>query len=63
MLEIYEVDMGEQNLNEITLEEQEDYVNRMRLPSNLSKSRALLEIVLATIFCVLTKIPLFIIGT
>ncbi|CAG8448239.1 7322_t:CDS:10, partial [Acaulospora morrowiae] len=42
--------------------EQEDYLNRMNLPPNTAKNDALLENVLVMIVCILTKIPLFVIG-
>ncbi|CAB5384545.1 unnamed protein product [Rhizophagus irregularis] len=46
----------------IIREEQEDYISRMRCPPNVVKNEALLENVLTTIVCILTRIPVFIIG-
>lgn len=43
-------------------EEQEDYINRMYIPSNIFINDALLENVLAMVVCIITKIPIFIIG-
>ena len=43
-------------------EEQEDYINRMQCPPNTAKNEALLENVLVMIVCILTKIPMFLIG-
>ncbi|CAI2166603.1 8657_t:CDS:2, partial [Funneliformis geosporum] len=46
----------------VTREEQEDYINRMQCPPNIAKNEALMENVLVMIVCILTKIPVFIIG-
>ncbi|CAB4488333.1 unnamed protein product [Rhizophagus irregularis] len=46
----------------IIREEQEDYIKRMQCPPNTAYNEALLENVLVTIVCILTKIPLFLIG-
>ncbi|CAG8448567.1 1498_t:CDS:10 [Acaulospora colombiana] len=48
--------------NHAIRQEQEDYVNRMTCPPNTAKNEALLENVLVMIVCILTKIPVFIIG-
>ncbi|CAG8479091.1 963_t:CDS:10 [Gigaspora margarita] len=52
----------EELFKEVIKKEQEDYVNRMTLPFNTAKNDALLENVLVMIVCILTKIPVFIIG-
>jgi hypothetical protein len=46
----------------IIREEQEDYINRMQCPPNTAHNEALLENVLVMIVCILTRIPLFLIG-
>ncbi|CAG8811030.1 25259_t:CDS:2, partial [Racocetra persica] len=46
----------------IIRDEQEDWVKRMQLPPNTAMNEALLENVLVMIVCILTKIPVFIIG-
>ncbi|CAG8435114.1 11795_t:CDS:10, partial [Scutellospora calospora] len=43
-------------------DEQEDWIKRMQLPPNTAMNEALLENVLVMIVCILTKIPVFIIG-
>ncbi|CAI2194675.1 5099_t:CDS:2, partial [Funneliformis geosporum] len=48
--------------SKIIRDEQEDYINRMQCPPTLAKNEALLENVLVMIACILTKIPLFLIG-
>ncbi|CAG8547803.1 405_t:CDS:2, partial [Scutellospora calospora] len=48
--------------NKIIKQEQEDYINRMICPPNTAHNEALLENVLVMIVCILTKIPVFIIG-
>ena len=47
----------------ILREEQEDYIERMICPPNIAFNEALLENVWVTIVCILTKIPVFIIGS
>ena len=47
----------------ILREEQEDYIKRMVCPPNTTFNEALLENVLVMIVCILTKIPVFIIGS
>jgi hypothetical protein len=54
--------MGESMFAKIIREEQEDYLNRMQCPPNTSANEALLENVLVMIVCILTRIPLFLIG-
>ena len=46
----------------IIRDEQEDYIIRMQCPPNTAHNEALLENVLVMIVCILTKIPLFLIG-
>jgi hypothetical protein len=59
ILQNYEFDV---KFSIIIREEQEDYINRMCIPSNIVLNEALLENVLAIIVGILTKIPTFIIG-
>ncbi|GES73776.1 hypothetical protein GLOIN_2v432849 [Rhizophagus clarus] len=47
---------------EIIRDEQHDYINRMQCPLNIAHNKALLEHILVMIVCILTKIPLFLIG-
>ncbi|PKY48629.1 hypothetical protein RhiirA4_525636 [Rhizophagus irregularis] len=54
--------IGENMFAKIIREEQEDYINRMQCPPNTAYNEALLENVLVMIVCILTKIPLFLIG-
>ncbi|RIA89917.1 hypothetical protein C1645_805996 [Glomus cerebriforme] len=53
---------GEHMFATIIREEQEDYINRMQCPPNTANNEALLENVLVMIVCILTRIPLFLIG-
>ncbi|RIA82692.1 hypothetical protein C1645_834985 [Glomus cerebriforme] len=62
ILQNHQVYDGENMFAKIIHEEQEDYFNRIQYPPNVAKNEALLEIVLTTIVCILTKIPVFIIG-
>jgi hypothetical protein len=62
ILRDHEINTGENMFSKIIREEQDDYINRMQCPPNTAKNEALLENVLATIVCILTKIPVFIIG-
>ncbi|CAB4494063.1 unnamed protein product [Rhizophagus irregularis] len=55
--------VGESMFAKIIREEQEDYINRMQCPSSTAHNEALLENVLAMVVCILTRIPLFLIGT
>jgi hypothetical protein len=54
--------IGEHIFAKIIREEQEDYINRMQCPPNIAHNEALLENVLVMIVCILTRIPLFLIG-
>ncbi|GBC14226.1 hypothetical protein GLOIN_2v1789429 [Rhizophagus irregularis DAOM 181602=DAOM 197198] len=54
--------VGENMIAKIIREEQEDYIKRMRCPPNTAYNEALLENVLVMIVCILTRIPLFLIG-
>ncbi|CAG8495506.1 695_t:CDS:10, partial [Dentiscutata erythropus] len=56
------IQIREELFEEVIRKEQEDYVDRMTLPFNTAKNDALLENVLVMIVCILTKIPVFIIG-
>ncbi|CAB4443214.1 unnamed protein product [Rhizophagus irregularis] len=62
ILQNHKINIGENMFAKIIREEQEDYINRMRCPPNVAKNEALLENVLTTIVCILTRIPVFIIG-
>ncbi|RGB41967.1 hypothetical protein C1646_810360 [Rhizophagus diaphanus] len=54
--------MEEKIFIKIIREEQEDYINRMQIPNNIVKNEALLENILVMTVCILTKIPIFVIG-
>ncbi|CAG8492109.1 7029_t:CDS:2 [Dentiscutata erythropus] len=56
------VQFDEAKFSTIIRQEQEDYINRMICPPNTAHNEALLENVLVMIVCILTKIPVFIIG-
>ncbi|GBC04617.1 hypothetical protein RclHR1_05780008 [Rhizophagus clarus] len=62
ILRNHEIYVEENMFSKIIREEQEDYINRMQFPQNIVKNEALLENVLVTIICILTRIPVFIIG-
>jgi hypothetical protein len=62
ILQNHKIYTGENMFASIIREEQEDYINRMQCPSHVAKNEALLENVLTTIACILTRIPVFIIG-
>jgi hypothetical protein len=63
ILQNYEIDIEDHHIfSRIIHEEQEDYINRMYIPSNIVINEVLLENILAMIVCILTKIPIFIIG-
>uniref|UniRef100_U9U2T1 AAA+ ATPase domain-containing protein n=1 Tax=Rhizophagus irregularis (strain DAOM 181602 / DAOM 197198 / MUCL 43194) TaxID=747089 RepID=U9U2T1_RHIID len=62
ILHKHDVYIGENMFAKIIREEQEDYINRMQCPPNTAYNVALLENVLVMIVCILTKIPLFLIG-
>ncbi|CAG8443124.1 10027_t:CDS:10 [Scutellospora calospora] len=54
--------VDEKTFNKVIRQEQNDYINRMTCPPNTAKNEALLENVLVMIVCILTRIPVFIIG-
>ncbi|GBB99412.1 hypothetical protein RclHR1_03510006 [Rhizophagus clarus] len=62
IFQTHEIFMEEEIFIKIVNEEQEDYINRMQIPNNIIKNEALLENILAIIVCILTKIPIFVIG-
>jgi hypothetical protein len=62
ILQNHKVYVEENMFARIIREEQEDYINRMQCPPNIAKNEALLENVLVMAVCILTKIPLFLIG-
>nr|AMJ52381.1 hypothetical protein [Rhizophagus clarus] len=62
ILQSYKAYIGENMFAKIIREEQEDYINRMKCPPNTANNEALLENVLVMIACILTRIPLFLIG-
>ncbi|PKC60440.1 hypothetical protein RhiirA1_539838, partial [Rhizophagus irregularis] len=63
ILQNHKAYIGEHMFAKIIREEQEDYINRMQCPPTTAKNEALLDNVLAMIVCILTRIPLFLIGT
>ncbi|CAG8510048.1 23700_t:CDS:10 [Cetraspora pellucida] len=60
--ETHNVHIDEKEFMKIIRDEQEDYINRMVCPPNTAKNEALLENVLVMTICILTRIPVFIIG-
>ncbi|CAI2176442.1 10460_t:CDS:2, partial [Funneliformis geosporum] len=62
ILQSHNAFVGEHMFAKVIREEQEDYINRMQCPPNTAKNEALLENVLVMIVCILTRIPLFLIG-
>ncbi|CAG8527830.1 33218_t:CDS:10, partial [Gigaspora margarita] len=65
MCEIFKklgVEINSKIFTEIVQEEQKDFMKRMTKPSMVAENFALLENVLAITVCILTRIPLFIIG-
>ncbi|KAF0487085.1 e3 ubiquitin-protein ligase [Gigaspora margarita] len=58
----YQMDIKENDFIKVIRDEQEDWIQRMQLPPNTVMNEALLENVLVMIVCILTKIPVFIIG-
>ncbi|RIA99608.1 hypothetical protein C1645_849990 [Glomus cerebriforme] len=62
ILQNHKAYVGEHMFATIIREEQEDYINRMQCPPNTAHNEALLENVLVMIVCILTRIPLFLIG-
>jgi hypothetical protein len=62
ILQNHKAYIGEHIFAKIIRDEQEDYINRMQCPPNIAHNEALLENVLVMIVCILTRIPLFLIG-
>ncbi|UZO24837.1 uncharacterized protein OCT59_017131 [Rhizophagus irregularis] len=62
ILRNHEIYIEENMFSKIIREEQEDYINRIQCLPNTAHNEALLENVLVMIVCILTKIPLFLIG-
>jgi hypothetical protein len=62
IFQTHESFMEEKIFIKIIREEQEDYINRMQIPNNIVKNEALLENILAITVCILTKIPIFVVG-
>ncbi|RIA86037.1 hypothetical protein C1645_741134 [Glomus cerebriforme] len=62
ILQNHQAYVGEHTFATIIREEQEDYFNRMQCPPNTAHNEALLENILVMIVCILTRIPLFLIG-
>lgn len=62
ILHNFEIDIEDHIFSRVIHEEQEDYINRMYIPSNIVINDALLENVLVMVVCIITKIPIFIIG-
>src|ERR1044072_6686020 len=62
ILQNHKAYVGEHMFARISREEQEDYLSRMQCPPNTAANEALLENVLVMIVCILTRIPLFLIG-
>ncbi|CAG8527907.1 30424_t:CDS:10, partial [Racocetra persica] len=60
--EAHGVHIDEKEFMKIIRDEQEDYINRMVCLPNTAKNEALLENVLVMTVCILTRIPVFIIG-
>ncbi|RHZ50618.1 hypothetical protein Glove_494g23 [Diversispora epigaea] len=56
------INLDHNKFKEIIKQEQEDIVKRMNIPPNTALNEALLENVLAMTVCILTRIPVFIIG-
>ncbi|RGB41976.1 hypothetical protein C1646_791690 [Rhizophagus diaphanus] len=62
IFQTHNFDLGEDVFAGIIREEQEYYINRMEIPSNVAINEALSENILVMIVCILTRIPLFLIG-
>src|SRR6266498_877943 len=62
ILQNHKAYVGENVFAKVIRNEQEDYINRMQCPPNTANNEALLENVLVMIVCILTRIPLFLIG-
>ncbi|RHZ83844.1 hypothetical protein Glove_87g84 [Diversispora epigaea] len=56
------INLDHKKFKEIIKQEQDDIVKRMNIPPNIALNEALLENVLVMTVCILTKIPVFIIG-
>ncbi|CAI2172422.1 14093_t:CDS:2 [Funneliformis geosporum] len=62
IFQTHDIKVGEEIFIKIIREEQEYYFSRMRCPPNVAKIEVLLENILVLIVCILTKIPVFVIG-
>ncbi|KAF0517032.1 e3 ubiquitin-protein ligase [Gigaspora margarita] len=62
VFERFGISMNEKTFETIIQEEQKDFMKRMTKPSMIAENFALLENVLVMTVCILTRIPLFIIG-
>jgi hypothetical protein len=62
IFQTHNFDLEENVFAGIIREEQEYYINRMEIPSNIAINEALSENILVMIVCILTRIPLFLIG-
>ncbi|GBC06772.1 hypothetical protein RclHR1_07030002 [Rhizophagus clarus] len=62
ILQNHETYVGEYIFDSIIREEQEYYINKMQCPPNTAHNEALLENVFVMIVCIMTRIPLFLIG-
>ncbi|CAG8729989.1 24066_t:CDS:10, partial [Dentiscutata erythropus] len=58
----HKMNIKESDFTSVIRDEQDDWVKRMELPPNTVMNEALLENVLVMVVCILTKIPVFIIG-
>ncbi|RHZ80791.1 hypothetical protein Glove_132g18 [Diversispora epigaea] len=56
------INLDNKKFKEIIKQEQDDIVKRMNIPPNTALNEALLENILVMTVCILTKIPVFIIG-
>ena len=54
--------LTERRIQEIIFEEQRDFLNRMELPAGTAKNTALQENVFVILVCLLTRIPIFLVG-
>ncbi|RUP51300.1 LOW QUALITY PROTEIN: hypothetical protein BC936DRAFT_148836 [Jimgerdemannia flammicorona] len=62
LLQQHNWDVTEEKFKDILQKEELDYVDRMIIPPSTALNEALLENVLAMIVCILTRIPLFLVG-
>ncbi|CAG8487332.1 35591_t:CDS:10 [Gigaspora margarita] len=62
IFEEFDVEIDSKTFMEVVQGEQKDFMKRMTKPSMVAENFALLENVLAITVCILTRIPLFIIG-